>query len=101
MNMDSGAWLIAFIFIAIMIALVGFSLKRIIELDLRLANGDMGLLNSDSYRITEVIRAPFGSRIDATPSMVLATGVQMVPVMMPNGSVGLMPLSAFIHQQQQ
>jgi hypothetical protein len=33
--------------------------------------------------------------------MVLATGVQMVPVMMPNGSVGLMPLSAFIHQQQQ
>ena len=100
MNMDPGAWLVAVIFIAIMITLVGFSLKRIIELDIRLASGDMGLLNSGSYRVTEVIRAPFGSRIDATPNMMLATGVQMVPVMLPDGNVGLMPLSAFIHQQR-
>ena len=42
MNMEYGAWLIAFIFIAIMITIVGFSLKRIIELDIRLAEGDMG-----------------------------------------------------------
>ena len=100
MNMDPGAWLIAFVFIAIMITLVGFSLKRIVELDIRLASGDMSLLNSGSYRITEVIRAPFGSRIDATPNMMLTTGVQMVPVMLPNGSVGLVPLSTFIHQQR-
>ena len=98
--MDPSAWLIAFILIGIMITLVVFSLKRFIELDIRLASGDMSLLNSDAHRITEVIRAPFGSRIDATPNMMLTTGVQMVPVMMSNGNVGLMPLSEFIRQQQ-
>ena len=100
MNMEYGAWLIAFIFIGIMITIVGFSLKRIIELDIRLAEGDMGLLNSGSYRITEVIRAPFGSRVDASPNMMLTTNQQMVPVLLPDGRVGLMPLSAFIQQQQ-
>lgn len=97
--MEYGAWLIAFIFIGIMITLVGFSLKRIAELDIRLASRDMSLLNSGSYRITEVIRAPFGSRIEVAPNMALTTGVQMVPVLLPDGRVGLMPLSAFIQQQ--
>ena len=98
--MDYGAWLVAFLFITIIIAIVGFSLKRIIELDVRIAKGDISLLNSDSYRITEVIRAPMGSRIDATPNLMVTPAVQMVPVMMPNGTVGLMPLSAFIQQQR-
>ena len=98
--MDYGVWLIAFIFLGVIITVVGFSLKRIIELDIRLADGDLSLLNSDSYRLTEVIRAPVGSRIDASQNMMVNTGVQMVPVMMSNGSVGLMPLSAFIQQQQ-
>jgi hypothetical protein len=100
MNMESGAWLIAFLFLGIMVALIVFSLKRIVELDLRLASGDLGLLNSGSYRVTEVIRAPLGSRVDATPNMMLTTGVQMVPVILPDGRVGLMPLSAFIQQQR-
>ena len=98
--MDYGAWLVAFLFITIIIAIVGFSLKRIIELDVRIAKGDISLLNSDSYRITEVIRAPMGSRIEATPNHMITHGVQMVPVMMPNGTIGLMPLSAFIQQQR-
>ena len=98
--MDYGAWLVAFLFLAVIIAVVGFSLKRIIEWDVRIAKGDISFLNSDSYRITEVIRAPMGSRIDNTPNLMAAPGVQMVPVMMPNGTVGLMPLSAFIHQQR-
>ena len=98
--MDYGAWLVAFLFITIIIAIVGFSLKRIIELDVRIAKGDISLLNSDSYRITEVIRAPMGSRIKATPNHMITHGVQMVPVMMPNGTIGLMPLSAFIQQQR-
>ena len=98
--MDYGAWLVAFLFITIIIAIVGFSLKRIIELDVRIAKGDISLLNSDSYRITEVIRPPMGSRIEATPNHMITHGVQMVPVMMPNGTIGLMPLSAFIQQQR-
>ena len=97
--MDYGAWLVAFLFLAAIIAVVGFSLKRIIQLDVRIAKGDNSLLNSDSYRITEVIRAPMGSRIDAFPNFMVTPGVQMVPVMMPNGTIGLMPLSAFIQQQ--
>lgn len=98
--MDYGAWLVAFLFLTAIIAIVGFSLKRIIELDVRIAKGDISLLNSDSYRIAEVIRAPMGSRIEATPNHMITHGVQMVPVMMPNGTIGLMPLSAFIQQQR-
>ena len=33
-------------------------------LDARLANGDLELLDSTSYKVTEVIRAPAGSRVE-------------------------------------
>ena len=33
-------------------------------LDARLANGDLELLDSTSYKVTEVIRAPVGSRVE-------------------------------------
>jgi hypothetical protein len=100
MIMQYGTWFVAFAFLVTIAIVVAFSLKRMVELDLRLGRGDIALLDSDSHRINEVIRAPMGSRIDATPNSMLTAGVQMVPVMMPNGTIGLMPLSAFIQQQQ-
>ena len=47
------------------------------KLDARLANGDITLLSSPNYKITELIRAPVGSSVE-----------KVAPMMMPQNMTG-------------
>ncbi len=63
-------------------------------LDAKLANGDLELLNSTSYKVTEVIRAPAGSRVEKVafqPMNVDMSGY--VRQTLPDGRVALVPVA--------
>lgn len=65
------------------------------KLDARIIAGDLDLLTSPSFSISEVIRAPMGSRVDAAQTMAvqqLPPNMMMVPVQLPDGRVGMMPV---------
>ncbi len=65
------------------------------KLDARIIAGDLDLLTSPSFSISEVIRAPAGSRVDAAQTMMvqqLPPNMMMVPVQLPDGRVGMMPV---------
>ena len=63
-------------------------------LDQKLAIGDMSLLTSSNYKITEIIQAPAGSRVEAV-------AIQQVPInsqgyvreVLPDGRVALIPIA--------
>ncbi len=63
------------------------------KLDARLANGDLELLDSTSYKVTEVIRAPAGSRVEkvALPMNIDMSGY--VKQTLPDGRVALVPVA--------
>ena len=96
-----GAWSLAAILIIAVLFCLYFALMRLLELDRRLADGDLSLLSSDHYKVKEVIRAPLGSRIDQTPTNLMTSGIQMVPVILPDGRVGLMPLNSVLQMKRQ
>jgi hypothetical protein len=63
-------------------------------LDARLANGDLELLDSTSYKVTEVIRAPAGSRVEKVafqPMNIDMSGY--VRQTLPDGRVALVPVA--------
>ena len=65
-------------------------------LDARLANGDLELLDSTSYKVTEVIRAPAGSRVEKVafqPMNIDMSGY--VRQTLPDGRVALVPVAMF------
>ncbi len=63
-------------------------------LDAKLVNGDLELLNSTSYKVTEVIRAPAGSRVEKVafqPMNIDMSGY--VRQTLPDGRVALVPVA--------
>jgi len=61
-------------------------------LDAKLANGDLELLDSTSYKVTEVIRAPAGSRVEKVafqPMNIDMSGY--VRQILPDGRIALVP----------
>ena len=61
-------------------------------LDAKLANGDLELLGSTSYKVTEVIRAPAGSRVEKIafqPMNIDMSGY--VRQTLPDGRIALVP----------
>jgi hypothetical protein len=65
------------------------------KLDARIITGDLDLLSSPSFSISEIIRAPMGSRVDVAQVVAvqqLPPNMMMVPVRLPDGSVGMMPV---------
>ncbi len=63
-------------------------------LDARLANGDLELLGSTNYKVTEVIRAPAGSRVEKVafqPMNIDMSGY--VRQTLPDGRVALVPVT--------
>ncbi len=63
-------------------------------LEAKLADGDLGLLNSTSYKVTEVIRAPAGSRVEKVafqPMNIDMSGY--VRQTLPDGRVALVPIA--------
>ena len=63
-------------------------------LDARLTNGDLELLDSTSYKVTEIIRAPAGSRVEKVafqPMNIDMSGY--VRQKLPDGRVALVPVA--------
>jgi hypothetical protein len=69
------------------------------KLDSRIAMGDMSLLTSPNYKISEIIRAPGGSRVEKV-------AIQQIPIdsppyirqELPDGRVALIPVT--VNEQQ-
>ena len=68
------------------------------KLDSRIAKGDLDLLTSPNYNVSEVIRAPEGSRVEKV-------AIQQIPIdqsqyirqVLPDGRVALIPVT--VHNQ--
>ncbi len=68
------------------------------KLDSRLASGDVELLSSSSYKITEIVQAFVGSRIEASTSPVLSPGVfGYIQQTLPDGRIAMIPVTT-VHQ---
>jgi len=68
------------------------------KLDSRLASGDVELLYSSSYKITEIVQAPAGSRIEASVSPVLPPGASgYIQQTLPDGRIAMIPVTP-VHQ---
>ena len=63
-------------------------------LDKKLAERDMSLLTSSNYKVSEVIRAPSGSRVEkvAVQQMPINTQ-QYIRQVLPDGRIALIPVS--------
>jgi hypothetical protein len=63
------------------------------KLDARISAGDMELLSSSSYKITEVVRAPAGSRIEKINSQMLPYNAGgYVQQKLPDGRIAMIPV---------
>ncbi len=63
-------------------------------LDQKLAMGDMSLLTSSNYKITEIIQAPAGSRVDKVAIQQVPMNAQgYVREVLPDGRVALIPIA--------
>ena len=68
------------------------------KLDARLTAGDFALLSSPSFKITEVIRAPAGSRVEQGTLQVLPPNTTgYIRQQLPDGRIALIPVTT-IHQ---
>lgn len=64
-------------------------------LDERIRNGDLELLNSPNYKITEVVRAPLGSSVEKVASQVIVpNGGNFVQQRLPDGNIALIPVNS-------
>jgi hypothetical protein len=63
------------------------------KLDSRIRSGDISLLSSSSYKISEVIRAPAGSRVEKATALVAPQGMQgYIRQRLPDGRIALVPV---------
>ena len=68
------------------------------KLDSRLGSGDGELLSSSSYKITEIVQAPAGSRIEASVNPVLPQGASgYIQQKLPDGRIAMIPVAP-VHQ---
>ena len=67
-------------------------------LDSKLAIGDMELLTSSNYKVSEVIRAPAGSRVEkVAPQQIPFNQQGYIRQQLPDGRIALIPVG--MHQQ--
>ncbi len=65
-----------------------------VKLDSRLREGDLDLLNSSRYNVSEAVRAPAGSRIEnIQPIQMQLGGGGFTRVQLPDGRIGLVPIN--------
>ena len=63
------------------------------KLDAKLSQGDLTLLSSPSYKISEIIRAPAGSRVEKVAISVLPPGATgYIQQQLPDGSIAMIPV---------
>ena len=63
------------------------------KLNSRLIEGDLALLTSSQYNVSEVLRAPVGSRIDEMQSPVMANSEGYIKQKLPDGRIALIPMN--------
>ena len=63
------------------------------KLDQRIASGDVSLLSSSNYNLTEVVRAPAGSRIERAAIQMVAPAGNYIRQILPDGRVALIPVT--------
>lgn len=69
------------------------------KLDSRIAAGDLDLLTSPNYKISEVVRAPQGSRIEKVAiQQIPIDSSQYIRQVLPDGRVALIPVTAYNQQ---
>jgi len=91
-------WFVVIPIIFAVVGLVWFIWDNNRKLDARLAAGDIGLLSASSFNITEVIRAPAGSRVDQGNLQTLPQGgTGYVRQQLPDGRIALVPVTV-MHQ---
>ena len=91
-------WFVVIPIIFAVVVLVWFIWDNNRKLDARLAAGDIGLLSASSFNITEVIRAPAGSRVDQGNLQTLPQGgTGYVRQQLPDGRIALVPVTV-MHQ---
>lgn len=92
-------WVVAIPIIFAVVGLVWFIWNNNRKLDARLAAGDLRLLSASSFNITEVIRAPAGSRVSQGNLQILPQGgTGYVRQQLPDGRIALVPVTV-MHQQ--
>ena len=63
-------------------------------LDKKLAGRDVSLLTSSNYKVSEVIRAPSGSRVEKVALQQIPINTQQyIRKVLPDGSIALIPVS--------
>jgi len=77
-------WIIAILILLISAWLIWRRWWASNNLDLRLKNCDMTLLNSDQMRINEVIQAPYGSTVVNVAQIQVNHGIQISSLPVPN-----------------
>jgi hypothetical protein len=91
-------WFVVIPIIFAVVVLVWFIWDNNRKLDARLAAGDIGLLSASSFNITEVIRAPAGSRVDQGNLQRLPSDeTRYVRQQLPDGRIALVPVTV-MHQ---
>jgi hypothetical protein len=64
------------------------------KLDSRIARGDLDLLTSPNYKVSEVIRAPEGSRVEKVVlQQVQLNSPQYIRQVLPDGRIALIPIT--------
>lgn len=75
--------------------LVWFTWNNNRKLDARLKQGDSELLSSSSFKVTEVIKAPAGSKVEEIKNQVLPQNTTgYVRQVLPDGRTALIPVQA-------
>ncbi len=63
-------------------------------LDKKLVGGDVSLLTSSNYKVSEVIRAPSGSRVEKVALQQMPINTQQyIRQVLPDGRIALIPVS--------
>ena len=64
------------------------------KLDSRIAAGDMDLLTSPNYKVSEIIRAPEGSRVEKVAiQQIPLDSSQYIRQVLPDGRIALIPVA--------
>ena len=70
-------------------------------LDSKLATGDMELLTSSNYKVSEVIRAPAGSRVEkVAPQQIPFNQQGYIRQQLPDGRIALIPVGMHSRSNQ-
>ena len=90
--MEYVGWIVFAPLLAVVVWFVWYIWNSSATLDARIAAGDDSLLYSNSFNISEVIRAPYGSKIDFVQTIIPQNQIAMTPIQLADGRVIMVPV---------